>query len=63
MTATGKNRNDRVAAALEKVFAGGVVVRERVGTPFPQIFLCGNGVPVDIFVPVGTAFPLPAFVF
>jgi len=41
----------------------GVVERERVGTPFPWIFLCGNAVPIDIFVPVGTAFPLPEFVF
>ena len=39
----------------------GVVEQERVGTPFPYIFLCGNGVPIDIFVPVGTAFPLPEF--
>ena len=41
----------------------GVVEQERVGTPFPWIFLCGNAVPIDIFLPVGTAFPLPEFVF
>jgi len=28
----------------------------------PYIFLCGNGIPIDIFVLVGTAFPLPEFV-
>jgi len=28
-----------------------------------EIFLCGNGVLIDIFVLVGTAFPLPEFVF
>ena len=26
--------------------------------PFPCIFLCGNGVPIDVFVLVGTLFVL-----
>jgi len=25
-------------------------------TPFPWIFLCGNGVPIDVVAPVGTEF-------
>ena len=33
------------------------------GNAVPIDILCGNAVPIDIFVSVGTAFPLPEFVF